>query len=540
MKKILLILISITYSLFSNETLGYTYTSSISCQENELFAYKLYLVKKNFSTPSKCISEMLAESRPVMNNRCETLNKEYWRVNTINYGCVTKTDSMNENYEDEFGTCTTSSSGETTCDYPYPINPQGNGERVCDEIYEKDGDVYYCTPDNEASIIPNADGLDTDSNGNTIPKCIENHYLDYSDYTCNPTNDTGNPEEEDGDYENPDGTCKEGSYRDMITNKCKSLGNNATPPSAQDNGDGTTTITFPDGSSQTYDTSNPDNIPTSPISSTPPTNSGGGVSGSDGYGGNNSPDSEYNPDTSNNEGDPNDIIPPSVADSCNDSNLTLQEKMLCELNQGMKNQNSESNPSDSLNNLLKDLTANNAKDNKAINTNVKGLKDNTAIANSRLSSINNKLTSLKTIGQQEVINGNKTNEELAKITTAEEGSTPDLTELNNSSSWIDNIANQYQTFYDNLQSQNATFKTFAVDAQTQIQEGFNLELQNNNIVTCPTVYEIDLSTLGQENIILDVDFCSQTSRLRPYLYPFLIIVLMLGLIFFTFKMVGTI
>lgn len=321
-----------------------------------------------------------------------------------------------------------------------------------------------------------------------------------------------------------------------------------TPPPPKINSDGSitetnsengnTTTTYPDGSSETHD------INGNPIGSTESTNGTSGLGssnegGTNGVGGQSgTTGSGGSGETSDGSGDDEDYTPPSVANSCSDTSLTLEQKMLCELNQGMKNQNSEGNPANSLNNLLKDMDANNVKDNKAMNDNLKDLKTNTTITNARLTAVNAKLGSLKTINQQIISNGNKTNEELAKFSTNE--TTPDMTDLNNNSSWVSSIANTYTTFTNNLSSQNDTFVNFANTTKNTISNGFTISLVSAEMVNCPTTYDIDLSSLGQDNIILNIDFCSQTSKLRPYLYPFILIILMIGIVMFTIKMIGSI
>jgi hypothetical protein len=342
-----------------------------------------------------------------------------YRVNLAGY---TNTVCYNNGYKWYWKSFTKSNpTCEATPQSPY--FPQGDDfctivndvltcEPRCNELYEEGGVAYSCNPNtNESTPIENSSGLipDPDNDGYYIPKCDEGYEAGEIGHI-----DSG-PGGNGGSWTEAGCSLIETPPTDNGNNGGDTgISNPLDNTSAVDNGDGTTTVTYPDGSTQTFNTG----TNTNPISSTPPTNgtgggSGGGSGGSNGSGGD-IPPSEDNPDTSEGAGDDNDITPVDVATACNDPFLTLEQKMLCELNQGMKNQNSEGNPENSLNNLLKDLVANNQKDNTAINKNIKDLKTNTTITNARLTAVNARLGSLKTINQQLVVAQNQTNDEVEK------------------------------------------------------------------------------------------------------------------------------
>lgn len=263
--------------------------------------------------------------------------------------------------------CSPNANGDITCvANPDPLQ---NGAR-CRDLFQKDGVAYTCNPNsNEATPIPNSNGtiLDPDT-GADKPNCTAGYEsysvphisndgsgTGYTDWGCavsSPTGgDTGNTSGTGGTSEptvttNPDGSktwvSPDGNTYNLTTN-------------------GTLTTTYADGSTSVKQVGGDYSAGSSGGSGT----SGGGTGGTSG-----------NTTNENNTTPPTDtpIDNTPVANSCTDSTLTLQEKMLCELNAGMKKQNSEGNPSNSLNQLLKDLKTSNQTDNTAINTNLKDVK----------------------------------------------------------------------------------------------------------------------------------------------------------------------
>lgn len=132
--------------------------------------------------------------------------------------------------------------------------------------------------------------------------------------------------------------------------------------------------------------------------------SGGSATG--GTGGSGSTGNTTNETNPNQNDTPIDDTP--AANSCQDSSLTLQEKMLCEMNAGMKKLNSESNTENSLNNLLKDLNNTSNTNATAINTNIK--------------ETNKKLDSVKSLNENQLAEQKKTNDKLRSVENGIDGS----------------------------------------------------------------------------------------------------------------------
>lgn len=285
----------------------------------------------------------------------------------------------------------------STGDYNEVANPDPIGGGQCRDLFQKDGVAYTCNPNsNEATPIPNSNGtiLDPESpNGNDKPNCNVGYEAvgtmtiagggnsSYNTWTCVASAPTG------GDTGNTSGTGGTGE------------------PSISYGGDGSVTMTLPDGTKQTtygdgwVTTTYPDGS----TSSTPPrTGNSGGSSGGSGTSGGGTGGTSGNTTNEDNTTPTTDtpIDNTPVANACTDSALTLQERMLCELNAGMKKQNSEGAPQNSLNQLLKDLKASNQTDNTAINTNLKDVVSGTTQlvnkqtqANTTLDKINDSLNS---------------------------------------------------------------------------------------------------------------------------------------------------
>lgn len=128
--------------------------------------------------------------------------------------------------------------------------------------------------------------------------------------------------------------------------------------------------------------------------------SGGTATGGSGSTGNTT--NETNPNTNDT---PVDDTPAS--NSCQDSSLTLQEKMLCEMNAGMKKLNSESNTENSLNQLAKDIKDSTNTNATAINTNIK--------------ETNKKLDSVKALNENQLAEQKKTNDKLISLENGVDG-----------------------------------------------------------------------------------------------------------------------
>lgn len=302
--------------------------------------------------------------------------------------------------------------GVYTCSngfYNYNPNPDplqsDNGQ--CRDLFQKDGVAYTCNPNtNEATPIENSDGVINDPEMGDVPNCsdgyspvatqnIPNVGTDegmYNSWSCESNSGTGDGGSNGGDTgtptptitTNPDGskswTLPDGTNLHLTTN-------------------GTLTTTYPDGSSTVSQVG---------TSYDPTTGSTGGSSGGSGTsGGSGSNGNTTNEDnTSSNNDTPVDDTP--AANSCQDSTLTLQEKMLCEMNAGMKKLNSESNTQNSLNNLLKDLNNTSNTNSTAINTNVK--------------ETNKKLDAVKSLNENQLNEQKKINSTLNKLENGQDGS----------------------------------------------------------------------------------------------------------------------
>lgn len=297
-----------------------------------------------------------------------------------------------QNYGTSDGLLLCTSTGCNEIANPDPlVSPSGS----CRDLFQKDGVAYTCNPNtNEATPIPNSSGTMTDpTDGKDIPKCNDGY-----EYTA--TASFPQQGSTSGGYTSWGCSASTGTGDTGSNNGGSGTGTGE--PSISYGGDGSVTMTLPDGTKQTtygdgwVTTTYPDGT----TSSTAPSSSFGtgggssGGSGTSGGGGGTSGNTTNETTPTPTEDTPIDNTP--VATSCSDSALTLQEKMLCELNAGMKKQNSEGNPSNSLNQLLKDLKTSNQTDNTAINTNLKDIESGTVQlvnkqtqANTTLDKINN-------------------------------------------------------------------------------------------------------------------------------------------------------
>ncbi len=422
-------------------------------------------------------------------------------------------------------------------DPDYNVNPDPLGGGQCRDLFQKDGVAYTCNPNsNEATPIPNSNGTMLDpETGTDKPNCNDGYDSTevasfpqqgstaggYTTWGCAATTpnggDTGNTSGTGGTSEptvttNPDGSktwnSPDGNTYNLTAN-------------------GTLTTTYPDGSSSVSQVGSGYQAGSSGTS---------GGSGSSGGGtGGKSGNTTNEDNTTPTEDTPIDNTPAS--NSCTDSTLTLQEKMLCELNAGMKKQNSEGNPQNSLNQLLKDLKTSNQTDNTAMNTNLKDIKALNENQLNKQTQANATLEKINDSANATELYTKVMNESMNKIIGDDSTPTPDLTSLKDSSSWINGVFSEYTTFYNNLKDSGNSFTTFANSAKDTINQGFTFNLTSSQMVNCPLHYVIDLSSMGQESININVDFCEQTSKLRPYLYPFILIILFISIIYFTLSFI---
>ena len=352
MKKILLLLL-----------LSYSFSFATTCYEKKRNTY-------DFESQCKNQSQWYTSATCVQNSAGSYYM--YFLTSYQTEALCSNTGTTNEVLDN--GILTTNFDNGTTSFTPNP-DPLGGGQ--CRDLFQKDGVAYTCNPNtNEATPIENSSGVGFDDEGKDAPNCNECYEVTstmvvagssgtgYTSWGCSkssvPENggggDNGNPT-----FETPTtSTSQDGS-----TTWTWSDGTKQTLSS-----NGTLTTYYPDGSSSVKQVGN-DYTPSS---------SGGGSGTSTGGGGNGTNGNTANENTDNTNTDtPTDNTP--VSNSCNDSSLTLQEKMLCEMNAGVKKLNSESSPENSLNNLLKELNKDNNTNATAINTN---LKDSKALQENQL------------------------------------------------------------------------------------------------------------------------------------------------------------
>lgn len=261
------------------------------------------------------------------------------------------------------------------------INPDPLGGPSCREGFVKDGQYHNCNPNtNESELVPNSNDYQLNENQTPYPKCNEGFVNDSTLVVSGGTSYT----KQSCVVPAPDPESGSGTTNPVLDGVTTTT-----------NADGSTTITWGDGTTQTVQT-NGNSVTRYPDGTTTSSGAGGstgGGSGSASSGGSPTPPplgantpNETNPNTNDT---PVDTAP--VANSCTSSNLTLQEKMMCEMNAGMKKLNSESSTQNSLNNLLKDLNSSNSQSLTAINKNIKYTNDNLEVINKNTNEVNQNL-----------------------------------------------------------------------------------------------------------------------------------------------------
>lgn len=278
-------------------------------------------------------------------------------------------------------------------------------------------------------------------------------------------------------------------------------------------------------------------------------------------------------DTSNenNEGTPKDETPideKEASKSCTDSNLTYQEKMLCEMNAGFKKLNQESNPEKSVNNLLSDYNYNSNRNEKAIKYNLDNVAQSSGVSileqekqNPKLQSLNDSVStsgtslgnidnSLKKIGQNIGVFNNSSNG------SGSNGSGSGSADLDNyltgdgvsNVNEIDNLNNSTDSNINTLVSIFSDFKTNIFNSYNSINEQLN-GLKNtisnpDNIFekstsySCPISYDFNLLSYGLGNKTITVDGCNYFSKLHSIGYFIVYLLASLSLILFVFSIVG--
>jgi len=434
-------------------------------------------------------------------------------------------------------------------------NPDAN-VGICQGGNITNGDFVYICNGSDYIPFPAVENGTYDNEGNVV--CNPNHFNQDGFCVANPSNgyfdEAGNLQcnspyvNTDNSCTlppntNEDGTCMDGSYKDLLTNTCK-------PTETTDNNDGSTTTNdgsgettdYPTGTSVNYNpetgvttTTYPDGTSTTTYPDGTSTTGGGtdGVSGGN-TGGGTGGGSEDTSGENNSDNGSNDLPSDNVANNCNDTNLTLQEKMLCELNEGMKKQNSEADPTNSLNNLMKDLRDNQMQDNTAMNQNLKDIeslnKDIKAINSSQLSTLN--VTKNATIVSTGLLNNIDTKLDNLLDSTAENVDNP----ISTVSDSFDSLTSSFSNINSTYDSLNTEIYNKYSEVKTSIEEGFNFTLQSHEIVSCPINKTIDFSKLGFSNFDLNIDICYYTSQVKPYLYPILFILFSYGFSMSIFNM----
>jgi hypothetical protein len=399
------------------------------------------------------------------------------------------------------------------------VNPSnGNygtdGNLSCNDGYSSvNNDSCWSNPDNGAyddlGNLSCNDGYYFTGSSTSGNQCMNTPYIPENDdgscpsgWTTTTNMTTGQTTCLPPNYSNPDSGGDSGSGSTGGDSGSGSTGGDtgsgSTGGTTVQNPDGSSTTTYPDGSSTT---NYPDGTSTS-------SGSTGGTSGGSGTGGagtgastpsenNPTPETPYNPDP--------------VANSCNDTNLTLQEKMLCELNQGMKNQNAESDPSNSLNNLLKDINSDNNKTGEAINKNIKSTNDNLDTVNKNLVQSNKNTEAMVSKQNAMVAKQESSNQFLQNIDTNISNGLKD----SEGKGFLDSILESLTTFTTPLSSEDKSSYSSQID--TQVTSTLNSSFSKySNVLGLGSSYgtapsNVEFSLMGQTYTLLDY------SVLAPYI-----------------------
>ena len=260
--------------------------------------------------------------------------------------------------------------------------------------------------------------------------------------------------------------------------------------------------------------------------------------------------------------------------SCTDSNLTYQEKMLCEMNAGFKKLNQESNPSNSVNNLLSDYNYNLNRNDKAIKYNLDTVAQSSGVSileqekqNPKLQTLNDSVStsgtslgnidnSLKKIGQNIGVFNNSSNgsgsgsgsngsgsgsgsADLDKYLTGDGVSNVDG--INNSNistdSNINNLTSIFSDFKTNLFNSFNSINNQLDGLKNSISNPDNI-FEKSTVYSCPISYDFNLISYGLGNKTITVDGCNYFSKLYSIGYFIVYLLASLSLIFFVFSLVG--
>lgn len=261
--------------------------------------------------------------------------------------------------------------------------------------------------------------------------------------------------------------------------------------------------------------------------------------------------------------------------NCDNPFMTLNDKLLCEINNHLRKINQESNPEYSINNLIGILNTSHNNNTESINKEIKALSGYESVRTSEQKNTNSILDNMKN-------NQESTNQSLSSLNTSmqtlnttlgnsesitppitEEPSNPDLelqpevnlnlddyfkkdeetntneldSNIENTDSIIDSFFGIFNTFSSNITNSFTTIKTQIEDTRDLIVEPSNI-FNSIKIVNCPTSYEADFSTFGLGTKFVVVDYCHYMSYLQPIIYFFTYVSLMIALIIFTFRLLG--
>ncbi len=360
---------------------------------------------------NKFATQIVTPSTPTLNGKpyCSAMGGGLvWTNNPTTSPCIivsysVVTSSINYTAGSTVPTCPAqpavpTGTGSTACYINYDVTPhtfQCNPKPAdnvsvslrCDNTYVStvDGSIKMCNPNtNIATVIENAESAKM-VNGELEITCAKGYSIDYTDNLAIGANDIVyatarcilTPEKEpepviiinpaNGDVEttNPDGSKVVKKVDGTIINT---------------DSKGVSTTTYTNGStsiSGSYGTASGGTSTTSTTSTV--------ISGAN------------TPSESGTIG-ATDYVPALVSTTCSSSTLTLEQKTLCEINQGIKNQNSETSPQNSVNNILRDINVDNNAAYAAINQNLKYTNDNLELLNKNAIASNINTNSLNQTG----------------------------------------------------------------------------------------------------------------------------------------------
>lgn len=531
MKKILLILF-----------LFYSYSFSFECQVRKLQTII-------YSSSSACVSFRNSDSGKTFAELQRNIPCRYARTNLVNIYADTEgecpaNDVIDPNTVQSDRSCFFNNNGDIEC----KLNPSNgkydeNGDLECNSGFENQNGGCYQSIDNgwfdDEGKVNCHDGFSSPNGETCVPDAppnpcgsgyaktgmngLTNEPICYPDSDGNGTADileNNLPPAPDVPYS--------GVQIDGNGTKRWDVGGN----SYELTKDGTLTTTYSDGTQSVSQVgSDYYNSGSSGGSAT------GGTGGSGGSGGSGSTGNTTNETNPNTNDTPVDDTP--AANSCQDSSLTLQEKMLCEMNAGMKKLNSESNTENSLNNLLKDLNNTSNTNATAINTNIK--------------ETNKKLDSIKALNENQLKEQKRTNEYLVDVENSvstsnvllqnvvgaftNNNSETFVNSLEGSGGLIDGFISQYTSFYNNILTQKDTLQTLISSSGYTINQGFTLTIANQEITTCPNTYTLDMTSFNIQDLSISLDFCKYSSMLKPFLYPFFLIIFSISVTLFAIKII---